>query len=122
MNTLYLVCTCGVSNDFEICNILNTSPELTDIKNLTDYDKQYYNEEVYTELEIREDQLDAMLNITQDKSIALEIHAKNIQDVFMWSRDKFVVVLSLVAGDYEYDALIGNTCDDIYKTVGVLNP
>ena len=122
MNTLYLVCTCGVSNDFEICDILNTSPELTDIKNLTDYDKQYYNREIYTELEIREDQLDAMINITQDKSIALEIHAKNIQDIFMWSRNKFVVVLSLVDGDFEYDVLIDSTCNNIYDKVGVLSP
>ena len=119
MNTLYLVCTCGVSNDFEICNILNTSPELNDIKNLTDYDKQYYNREIYTELEIREDQLDAMLNITQDKSIALEIHAKNIQDIFMWSRNKFVVVLTLVDGDFEYDVLIDSTCDNIYDKIGL---
>lgn len=122
MNTLYLVCTYGVSNDFEICNILNTSPELNDIKKLTDYDKQYYNREIYTELEIREDQLDAMLNITQDKSIALEIHAKNIQDIFMWSRNKFVVVLTLVDGDFEYDVLIDSTCNNIYDKVGVLSP
>ena len=122
MNTLYLICTNGINNNFKVCNIINKSQELQEIHQLTAYDKQYYNEEVYTELEIREDQLDAMLNITQDKSIALEIHAKNIQDVFMWSRDKFVVVLSLVDGDYEYDALIDNTYNDIYKTVGVLNP
>ena len=122
MNTLYLICTNGINNNFKVCNIINKSQELQEIHQLTAYDKQYYNEEVYTELEIREDQLDAMLNIIQDKSIALEIHAKNIQDVFMWSRDKFVVVLSLVDGDYEYDTLIDNTYNDIYKTVGVLEP
>ena len=122
MNTLYLICTNGINNNFKVCNIINKSQELQEIHQLTAYDKQYYNEEVYTELEIREDQLDAMLNIIQDKSIALEIHAKNIQDVFMWSRDKFVVVLSLVDGDYEYDTLINNTYNDIYKTVGVLEP
>ena len=74
-----------------------------DYWNLTDQDKEYYNFEVRNELEIREDQLDALLNIVQDKSIALLLHAHNINDIWKWSRNKYVVVINASIGNWDMD-------------------
>ena len=116
MNTLYLVCTNGVENNLAVCNKINCSAELSTLENLSDYDKQYYNDEVRNEIEIREDQLDALLNIINDKSIAVELNAKNIQDIFLWSRNKFAVVLTLHNGNFEYDHYI-----DVNNTTNILD-
>ena len=123
MNTLYLVCTNGIKNNLEICNLLNASKELSTLNDFNDYDKQYYNDEICNELQIREDQLDALLNISQSKSIALELNANNIQDIFLWSRNKFAVVIVFEDGDFEYDYCIDiDDTDSVYDNLGLLLP
>lgn len=71
-----------------------------DYWNLTDADKQWYNFEVRNTLEITEQQLDGLLNIIEDKSIALLLHAHNLDDIWSWSRAKPVILINAVITDW----------------------
>lgn len=72
-----------------------------DYWNLTDQDRQWYNFEVRNTLEITTEQLDGLLNIIEDKSIALLLHAHNHQDIWAWSRAKPVIVINTIITDWE---------------------
>lgn len=74
-----------------------------DYWNLTDYEKQYYNFEIRNTLEIREDQLDGLLNISKSKSVALLLHAHNTKDIWRWSRKNYAVVVNATIGDWDMD-------------------
>jgi len=72
-----------------------------DYWNLTDEDKQYYNFDIRNELNISNEQLDDLLKISEDKSIALLLHAQNLDDIWAWSRDKPVIVVNAIITDWE---------------------
>ena len=73
-----------------------------DYWNLTSSEKeQYYNFDIRNELEITEEQLDGLLNLIEDKSIALVLHAQNLDFVFEWSRAKPVILINAVIGDWD---------------------
>ncbi len=72
-----------------------------DYWNLDDYEKQYYNFEVRNTLEIRDDQLDGLLNISKNKSVALLLHAHNTKDIWKWSRSNFAVVVNATIGEWD---------------------
>lgn len=72
-----------------------------DYWNLSDEDKQWYNFDIRNEMEITEDQLNGLLNIIEDKSIALLLHAQNLDFVFEWSRAKPVIVINTIIGDWD---------------------
>jgi len=72
-----------------------------DYWNLSEEDFQYYNFDVRNELNITTDMLDNLLNIIEDKSIAVLLHAHNLNDIWKWSRDKPVIVINTKIGDWE---------------------
>lgn len=83
--------------------ILGTVRCHDDYWNLSEEDSKYYNFEIRNELEIREDQLDELLNIVQDKSIALLLHAQNYKFIWKWSRNKPVIIINTIIGDWDMD-------------------
>ena len=81
--------------------ILGTVRCHDDYWNLSDEDTKYYNFEIRNELEIREDQLDELLNIIKNKSVALLLHARNYKFIWKWSRNKPVIIINTIFGDWD---------------------
>lgn len=74
-----------------------------DYWNLDWEDQKWYNFEVRNALEVTEEQLDGLLNISAKGNIALLLHAHNLDDVWRWSRDKAVIVINAVIGGWDQD-------------------
>ena len=72
-----------------------------DYWNINEVDVEWYNYEVRNTMNITEDQLNGLLNIIEDKSIALLLHAQNYDDIWAWSRDLPVIVIRTIVGDWE---------------------
>lgn len=72
-----------------------------DYWNLSESDREWYNFDIRNTLEITDEQLDGLLNIIEDKSIALLLHAHNTDDIFKWSRSKPVIVINAVITDWK---------------------
>lgn len=72
-----------------------------DYWNLEPADRQWYNYEIRNTLEISNEQLDGLLNIIENKSIALLLHAQNYKDIWQWSRSRPVIIIRTVIGDWE---------------------
>jgi hypothetical protein len=72
-----------------------------DYWNLSAADREWYNFDVRNELNISDEQLDGLLNIITDKSIALLLHAHNLDDIWRWSRAKPVIVINATITDWQ---------------------
>lgn len=72
-----------------------------DYWNLSGLDRRYYNFEIRNELNISIEQLDGLLNLIHDKSIAVLLHAHNLEDIWAWSRAKPVILINAVITDWE---------------------
>lgn len=64
-----------------------------DYWNISDEDTQWYNYDVRNTMNITSDQLDGLLNLIKDKSIAVLLHAQNYRDIWKWSRELPVVII-----------------------------
>lgn len=75
-----------------------------DYWNLTAADRNWYNFQVRNQLNISVQQLDGLLNISQAHgNIALLLHAHNVADIYHWSRDHNVTVITTSIGEWESD-------------------
>lgn len=72
-----------------------------DYWNLSTADSTWYNFDIRNALEITNEQLDGLLNIITDKSIALLLHAHNLHDIWEWSRSKQVIVINATITDWD---------------------
>ena len=59
-----------------------------DYWNISEKDRQWYNYEVRNTMSITTEQLDGLLNLIENKSIAILLHAQNYKDIWKWSRSK----------------------------------
>jgi len=71
-----------------------------DYWNLDNEDKQWYNFDVRNEMNISEDQLNGLLNISNKYSIALLLHAQNYDDVWKWSRTQNVIIVNPIISQW----------------------
>ena len=72
-----------------------------DYWNIIDEDNQWYNFDVRNALKITEEQLDGLLNLIEDKNIAVLLHAHNLEDIWAWSRAKPVIAINATIGDWD---------------------
>jgi hypothetical protein len=64
-----------------------------DYWNISDNDKQWYNYDIRNTMEISTEQLDGLLNLIENKSIAVLLHAQNYHDIWKWSRELPVILV-----------------------------
>lgn len=72
-----------------------------DYWNLDNEDKQWYNFDVRNTMTLTKEQYDGLLNLTDKYSIALLLHAQNIDDVWQWSRNDPVIVINPIISEWE---------------------
>lgn len=72
-----------------------------DYWNIIDEDNQWYNFDVRNALEITEEQLDGLLNLIENKNIAVLLHAHNLKFIWQWSRAKPVIMINATIGDWD---------------------
>jgi len=105
-----------------------------DYWNISDEDREWYNYDVRNTMEISTEQLDGLLNLVKDKSIAVLLHAQNYEDIWKWSRNLPVMmirtsvdswdgdIVSWAAREYNYlmeDDRNANYSDDDHSWPGV---
>lgn len=71
-----------------------------DYWNLDAEDKKWYNFDVRNEMNISEEQLNGLLNISKKYSIALLLHAQNYDDVWKWSRTQNVIIINPIISQW----------------------
>tara|TARA_B110001454_G_scaffold176575_1_gene168733 strand:+ start:313 stop:1029 length:717 start_codon:yes stop_codon:yes gene_type:complete len=86
-----------------------------DYWNISDEDKKWYNYDVRNTMDITTEQLDGLLNIIENKSIAVLLHAQNYQDIWKWSRAKPVIMIKTAID--EWDGNIVNWAAREYNTL-----
>jgi len=72
-----------------------------DYWNISNEDSKWYNYDVRNTMEITTDQLDGLLNLVTDKSIAVLLHAQNYQDIWRWSRDHPVLLVRTAIDEWD---------------------
>ena len=86
-----------------------------DYWNISESDRQWYNYEVRNAMSITTEQLDGLLHLIEDKSIAVLLHAQNYEDIWKWSRGK--TALSIRTEMDEWDGNIVNWASREYNTL-----
>lgn len=124
MNTLYIVCGSDKINQEKLVYLLNSSPDLAgnhsldcnEYSALTDSDFEWYNPEIRELKEINKEQFDGLLNLIEDKSIAVLLDAQNFWDLFDWSRGTHVILINAVANGKDYGHEVDRLIEQRYWT------
>ena len=74
-----------------------------DYWNISDEDREWYNYDVRNTMEISTEQLDGLLNLVKDKSIAVLLHAQNYEDIWKWSRNLPVMMIRTSVDSWDGD-------------------
>lgn len=72
-----------------------------DYWNLDNEDQKWYNFDVRNDMNISEEKLNGLLNISKKYSIALLLHAQNYDDVWAWSRSKNVIIVNPIISEWD---------------------
>lgn len=72
-----------------------------DYWNISEEDREWYNYDVRNTMEISTEQLDGLLNLIKDKSIAILLHAQNYKDIFKWSRELPVLLVRTSINEWD---------------------
>lgn len=72
-----------------------------DYWNLDNEDKQWYNFEIRNTMHLTEEQFLGLLNISNKYSIALLLHAQNLEDIWRWSRNHPVLLINPIISEWE---------------------
>jgi len=151
MNTLYLICSGQNINQVEIPYLLNNSPMLhgesqagehwensclrDNCWNISEEDKNWYDNNIRNAIEISEEQFNGLLNLIKDKSISVLLHAQNYEDIWKWSRNLPVMMIrtEIDGGEIEWDSpgdvLLAQDqwttldgLDTLWNTIGIDKP
>ena len=72
-----------------------------DYWNIEGADSQYYNHEVRNTMKITIPQLDGLLNLIKNKSIAVLLHAQNYHEIWKWSRGIPVIMIRTAIDEWD---------------------
>ena len=86
-----------------------------DYWNISDKDREWYNYDIRNTMEISTEQLDGLLHLIENKSIAVLLHAQNYKDIWKWSRNLPVIMIRTAID--EWDGNIVNWAAREYNTL-----
>ena len=72
-----------------------------DYWNISDEDSKWYNYDVRNTMEITKEQLNGLLNLIENKSIAVLLHAQNYRDIWQWTRGTHALMVRTVIDDWD---------------------
>ena len=74
-----------------------------DYWNISQEDSKWYNHDVRNTMNISKEQLDGLLNLIKNKSVAVLLHAQNYEEIWAWSRILPVVMIRTRIDEWDGD-------------------
>lgn len=74
-----------------------------DYWNISQEDSEWYNYDIRNTMKISEEQLNGLLNLIKNKSVAVLLHAQNYEDIWKWSRILPVVMIRTKIDEWDGD-------------------